>query len=96
MDASAAILVAALVGGLAASAVRLPPLVGFLLAGFVLRALGVEEVPVLQTVADLGVTVLLFGVGLKVDVRGLLRREVWGTATVHLVATTVLATSSSG
>jgi glutathione-regulated potassium-efflux system ancillary protein KefC len=70
--------------------VRLPPLVGFLVAGFVLRALGVQEVAALDIVAGLGVTILLFGIGLKVDVRGLFRREVVGTATTHLVVTTAL------
>ena len=96
MDDTSAILVATLAGGLAASAVRLPPLVGFLAAGFVLRALGVEPVPELALVASLGVTILLFGVGLKVDVRSLLHREVWVTASVHMVATTVVSAALVG
>ncbi|MBM6406120.1 cation:proton antiporter [Phycicoccus sp. CSK15P-2] len=94
MDATTAILLAALVGGLVASAVRLPPLVGFLVAGFALRAGGIGPQPFLDVMADLGVTVLLFAVGLKVDVRGLLRREVWGTATAHLVGSTLAATGA--
>ncbi len=77
------ILVAALVAGAVATYVRLPPLVGFLVAGFVLAPMGVESTPTLETIADLGVTVLLFGVGLKMDVRSLLRREVFAVATVH-------------
>jgi predicted Kef-type K+ transport protein len=71
-------------GGTLAVLVRMPPLVGFLVAGFVLNASGVEELPLLEVVADLGVTLLLFSIGLKLDVRFLLRREVWGTATAHL------------
>ncbi|MBS45912.1 MAG: potassium transporter Kef [Nocardioides sp.] len=90
MDDTSAILLVALVGGMAAAAVRLPPLLGFLASGFVLFAMGVEEVPALDTIADLGVTVLLFGVGLKLDVRSLLRREVWLTASVHMAFTTVV------
>ncbi|PRC60327.1 potassium transporter Kef, partial [Mycobacterium sp. ITM-2017-0098] len=62
-------------GGLA-MAVRLPPLVGFLAAGFVLNALNVAELPQLDVIADLGVTLLLFAIGLKLNVRILLRREV--------------------
>jgi glutathione-regulated potassium-efflux system ancillary protein KefC len=91
MDDTSAILLGALVGGLGASVLRLPPLVGFLAAGFVLRLLGVELVPSLEVAAGLGVTILLFGIGLKVDVRGLLRREVWATASAHLAVSTVVA-----
>lgn len=76
---------------LLAVVIRLPPLVGFLAAGFALNAIGVQEFPALQTIADLGVTLLLFGIGLKLDVRTLLRAEVWVTATVHMVLNVVIA-----
>ncbi|MCV7432935.1 cation:proton antiporter family protein [Mycolicibacterium bacteremicum] len=76
-------------GGLA-MAVRLPPLVGFLAAGFVINALDVEHIPQLEILADLGVTLLLFAIGLKLDVRILLRREVWLTTSVHMVISVVL------
>ncbi len=78
-------------GGLA-MAVRLPPLVGFLVAGFVINALGIEELPQLETMADLGVTLLLFAIGLKLDVRILLRREVWLTTSAHMVISVVFGT----
>ena len=76
-------------GGLA-MAVRLPPLVGFLAAGFVINALDVGAVPELDVAADLGVTLLLFAIGLKLDVRILLRREVWLTTSAHMVVSVVL------
>lgn len=76
-------------GGLAL-AVRLPPLVGFLVAGFVINALDVEELPQLEVLANLGVTLLLFAIGLKLDVRILLRREVWLTTSAHMVISVVL------
>jgi len=76
-------------GGLA-MAVRLPPLVGFLAAGFVINALDVGVVPELDVLADLGVTLLLFAIGLKLDVRILLRREVWLTTSAHMVISVVL------
>jgi glutathione-regulated potassium-efflux system ancillary protein KefC len=85
-----AYLVAALAGGLLAFAVRLPPLVGFLAAGFVLNALGYEKTDLLATIADVGVVLLLFTIGLKLNVRTLLRREVWGTATLHMIGSTAL------
>ncbi|MCH5645330.1 MULTISPECIES: cation:proton antiporter family protein [unclassified Gordonia (in: high G+C Gram-positive bacteria)] len=76
-------------GGLA-MVLRLPPLVGFLAAGFVLNAINVEDLPQLETLADLGVTLLLFAIGLKLNVRTLLRREVWLTTSVHMLCSVVL------
>ncbi len=75
-------------GGVAL-AMRLPPLVGFLAAGFVINALDVEELPQLAVMADLGVTLLLFAIGLKLDVRILLHREVWLTTSAHMVISVV-------
>ena len=92
----AAILSAALAAGMLASLLRLPPLVGFLVAGFALNAAGVEAPAALDTIADLGVTLLLFGIGLKLDLRMLVRREVWVTATTHMAATSVVAASYLG
>lgn len=80
-------------GGLA-MAVRLPPLVGFLAAGFVINALDVGVVPELDVAADLGVTLLLFAIGLKLDVRILLRREVWLTTSAHMVISVVLGSTA--
>lgn len=90
MGTVAIYLVVTFVAGLFALALRLPPLVGFLAAGFILNALEVERLTDLETLADLGVTLLLFGVGLKLDVRTLLRREVWLTTSVHMATSVVL------
>lgn len=90
MDLAAVYLTAVFVGGAAARLLRLPPLIGFLAAGFALNVSGVDTLPDLDVLADLGVTLLLFSIGLKVDVRILLRRETWLTAGVHLVASIVL------
>ena len=65
----AAMIVTAFVLGLAARFVGLPPMVGFLAAGFVLNAMGVEGGPGLDRIADLGVQLLLFSIGLKLDLR---------------------------
>lgn len=69
--------------------IGLPPLVGFLAAGFVLNALGVSGGTTLQLVADLGVTLLLFTIGLKLKLDTLLKPEVWAGATLHMLATIV-------
>lgn len=76
--------------GLAAQHFRLPPLVGFLLAGFVLRALGQEGGEGLAVVSDLGVTLLLFTIGLKLRVRSLMRREIWAGTSLHTLLVVVI------
>ncbi|MCE0556914.1 MULTISPECIES: cation:proton antiporter family protein [unclassified Motilimonas] len=74
----------AFASGMAINAIGLPPMVGFLLAGFVLNAMGFESSEGLSTIADLGVTLLLFSIGLKLDIRTLFKSEVWGAASLHI------------
>ena len=83
------ILIAFLVG-LAVRQVGLPPLVGFLCAGFVLSRMGIEETETLTQLADLGIYLLLFSIGLKLDLRGLAKPVVWGVASTHMLAFTVV------
>lgn len=83
------ILIAFLVG-LAIRQVGLPPLVGFLCAGFVLSGMGVERTETLTYLADLGIYLLLFSIGLKLDLRGLAEPAVWGVASIHMLTFTVL------
>lgn len=83
---------AAVLGGGLAQLLRLPPLVGFLIAGFTLNALGVPEPVWLRPAADLGVTVLLFAIGLKLELSLLTRRRIWATTTVHVAATVLVVT----
>ena len=59
--------------GFAVRQVGLPPMVGFLLAGFVLNGFGVEAGPGLARIAEVGVTLLLFSLGVKLNIRDLLR-----------------------
>ncbi len=82
----------AFAAGFAVQLVRLPPLVGFLAAGFALNALGFERTPMLDTIANLGVTLLLFTIGLKLDVRTLLRPEVWASSSLHILGSTLMFT----
>jgi predicted Kef-type K+ transport protein len=77
--------------GILASQVGLPPLVGFLVAGFVLNFLGAEGGAFLNEMADLGVTLLLFSIGLKLRIRQLTGGEVLGVAVLHLVTITLLS-----
>jgi len=80
----------ALLLGLLARLVGLPPLVGFLGAGFAFSALGFESTPVLEELSHAGVLLLLFAVGLKLRLKTLLRVEIWGTALVHMAVLGVL------
>jgi predicted Kef-type K+ transport protein len=70
----------------------LPPMVGFLVAGFAYNLAGFEAPPGLQVVADLGVTLLLFTIGLKLDLRGLAKAEIWGTSLAHILLSTLFFT----
>ncbi|MES9946804.1 MAG: cation:proton antiporter family protein [Candidatus Thiodiazotropha sp.] len=76
--------------GLAIRVVGLPPMVGFLLAGFMLNALGAEGGEFLNAMADLGITLLLFSIGLKLKLKSLAKPEVWGVATMHMTVVTLL------
>ncbi|MBE9567951.1 MAG: cation:proton antiporter, partial [Proteobacteria bacterium] len=80
----------ALVFGLAASSISLPPMIGYLTAGFVLSAMGLHSDETLKAVADIGVTLLLFSIGLKLNVRDLLRAEIWAVSVVHMLITIVV------
>lgn len=74
----------AFVCGLLVKLIKLPPLVGFLAAGFVLNFLGVEPDESLETLAHLGITLMLFAIGLKLNVRDLLKPEIWGSTLSHM------------
>lgn len=69
--------------GLIAQQLRLPPLVGFLISGFVLQAMGKEGGPILDGIANLGVTLMLFTIGLKLRIRTLARPEIWAGTSLH-------------
>ena len=72
----------------------LPPLVGFLIAGFTLNYLGAEPGSFLQEMAELGITLLLFSIGLKLRIKELLRVEVWGVTLIHMLTVSVFMTVS--
>lgn len=74
--------------GILISRLGLPPMVGFLIAGFAYNLAGFDTPPGLQRVADLGVTLLLFSIGLKLDLKGLAKTEIWGTSLAHVLGST--------
>ncbi|NDV19685.1 4'-phosphopantetheinyl transferase [Pseudodesulfovibrio sp. JC047] len=78
--------------GYVASRTGLPPLVGYLVAGFILSTQGYTTGPIIQEIADIGVTILLFTIGLKLKIKSLLRPEVWAGASLHMLITVTLFT----
>ena len=83
----------ALIAGIAAARFGLPPMVGYLLCGFVLNFSGVYDHDRLTMIGDLGVTLLLFTIGLKLDLRSLLRPAIWAGTTLHTtIVVSVLGT----
>lgn len=81
----------AFICGFAVKLIGLPPLVGFLFAGFMLNAMGAEGGDFLNTMADLGITLLLFTIGLKLRVQSLIKPQVWGVAMIHMVLITAVS-----
>ena len=85
-------LLVAFVLGLIARIAGLPPLIGFLAAGFVLGAMGMQNTLLLQEIADLGVTLLLFTIGLKLHLKDLAAPVVWLTASAHMLLISLVVT----
>ncbi len=78
----------AFIFGLILSRIGLPPMVGFLVAGFAYNMAGLIPPAGLDLVSELGITLLLFSIGLKLDVKGLLKPEIWASATAQMIIST--------
>jgi predicted Kef-type K+ transport protein len=83
---------AALICGLIMSRLYMPPLVGYLLAGYVLHGLNVAPLENLSHLSDFGIELLLFSVGLKLKPKSLIRREVISVGGLHLLIMAVVST----
>jgi predicted Kef-type K+ transport protein len=75
----------AFICGLGVKLIGFPPLIGFLLAGFVLNFMGFSPDDKLQSLADIGITLMLFTIGLKLNIRDLIKPEVGVSASVHMI-----------
>ena len=75
--------------GLLAKLIGFPPMVGYLIAGFTLKYFGAEPDDLIQTISELGITLLLFTIGLKLRIKDLLHREIWGGASIHMLLVTL-------
>lgn len=77
--------------GLLSRLVGLPPLVGFLAAGFALNSMGIASGETLEKFSDLGITLLLFSVGLKLNLNTLVKPQVWAVTGLHMSIITLTA-----
>jgi len=80
----------AFVFGLAVKQLGQAPLLGFLAAGFLMKQLGLVADPSLATLSNIGVQLLLFAIGLKLDLSSLLRPHVLGVSLLHTVLLTAI------
>ncbi len=79
------VIVFAFFAGLLFRKIGYPPLLGYLLAGFVGYGLDLGSGEQLQAIADIGIILLLFTIGLKLNPKDLAPRYVWGSALLHMV-----------
>jgi predicted Kef-type K+ transport protein len=79
--------------GLAFRRMGYPPLLGYLLAGFLAHGVGVGSGDALKPLADAGILLLLFTIGLKLDPLALKPRYVWGSALLQMLLVIPLTTA---
>lgn len=75
----------AFICGLAAKSTALPPSIGFLAAGFILNISGYQSDESLSLLSNLGITIMLFTIGLKLNVKNLFKTEVWLGCSLHTI-----------
>ena len=76
--------------GLLAFLGRLPPMIGYLSAGFVLHQFGIKSFTGLDELSEMGISLLLFSIGLKLDLKSLGKPEVLGVALGQTIISFVL------
>ncbi|GAB5415386.1 MAG: cation:proton antiporter [Congregibacter sp.] len=81
------LILTALLCGMASRFIGMPALIGYLAAGFVLHEIGVDGGEMLTVISDMGITLLLFSIGLKLQIRDLLKTSIWGTTLIHMFVT---------
>jgi len=73
----------AFICGLGAKTISLPPSIGFLAAGFILNIVGYQDDESLLLLSELGITIMLFTIGLKLNIKNLFKTEAWLGCTLH-------------
>jgi len=86
----ALLLLLAFLSGLLFRYLGFPPLLGYLITGFAAHSLGISSAEDIEPFADLGITLLLFTIGLKLDLKKLAAPQVWGVAGIQMVISILL------
>jgi len=87
------VIIVAFAAGLLARKMGYPPLLGYLAAGFIAHMAGIGDGASLKPLADAGIVLLLFTIGLKLEPAELVPRYVWGSAILHMVIAIPLTTA---
>jgi predicted Kef-type K+ transport protein len=86
----AVVILVALIAGLIFRKFNYPPLLGYLVSGFIAHELGIGDIDNITPYADIGILLLLFTIGLKLNLKSLASPHVWGVASLHMVIAVVL------
>ena len=76
--------------GFLAKKIGLPPLVGFLVTGFILNTQEGVNNELFQKLADIGITLLLFTVGLKINLKSLMKPYILSVTGIHMAVTIIM------
>ena len=68
-----------------------PPMVGYLVAGFGLGMAGFESSDGIELIANAGIAMMLFIIGLKLDIKSLLQPEIYRSTFQHTLSFGLLA-----
>ena len=79
------IILVAFLSGLLFRRLGYPSLPGYLLAGFACHALNIGDVQLIKALADLGILLLLFTIGIKLNLKELVSPQVWGVASLQIL-----------
>lgn len=83
-------LVIAFILGFLMRLIGLPPMLGFLIAGFILHGMGFEQTTTIERFANLGILLLLFTIGLKLNIKSLFRKHVWQGGSSHMLISVII------
>lgn len=84
----------AFLAGYGAKKIKLPPLIGFLATGFLINALHLSQGNIaIHVLSELGVMLLLFIIGLKINIKSLMKKEIWAGAGIHAILSTLVFAS---
>lgn len=76
--------------------IGLPPMLGFLLAGFILHGMNAEHSLLLDGIANIGVLLLLYTIGLKLNIKSLGEKAILGGAIISSLISVSITTLTIG